>query len=58
MGYRAAGTNLAHKLKSKRTARIGGVILVGGMLALITEAQFEPRTVKVAASLTVTQSKY
>ena len=42
MGYRAAGTNLAHKLKSKRTARIGGVILVGGMLALITEAQFEP----------------
>ena len=42
MGYRAAGTNLARKLKSKRTARIGGVILVGGMLALITEAQFEP----------------
>ena len=58
MGYRAAGTNLAHKLKSKRAARIGVVILVGGMLALITEAQFEPRTVKVAASLTVTQSKY
>ena len=42
MGYRAAGTNLAHKLKAKRTARIGVVILVGGMLALITEAQFEP----------------
>ena len=42
MGYRAAGTNLAHKLKSKRTARIGVVILVGGMLALITEAQFKP----------------
>ena len=42
MGYRAAGTNIAHKLKSKRTARIGVVILVGGMLALITEAQFEP----------------
>ena len=42
MEYRAAGTNLAHKLKSKRTARIGVVILVGGMLALITEAQFKP----------------
>ena len=42
MGYRAAGTNLAHKLKSKRSARIGVLILIGGMLALITEAQFEP----------------
>ena len=40
--------NLAHKLKSKRSARIGVLILIGGMLALITEAQFEPRTVKVA----------
>ena len=48
MGYRAAGTNLAHKLKSKRSARIGVLILIGGMLALITEAQFELRTVKVA----------
>ena len=48
MGYRAAETNLAHKLKSKRSARIGVLILIGGMLALITEAQFEPRTVKVA----------
>ena len=48
MGYRTAGTNLAHKLKSKRSARIGVLILMGGMLALITEAQFEPRTVKVA----------
>ena len=48
MGYRAAGTNLAHKLKSKRSAKIGVLILMGGMLALITEAQFEPRTVKVA----------
>ena len=48
MGYRAAGTNLAHKLKAKRTARIGVVILVGGMLALITDAQYEPRTVQVS----------
>ena len=48
MGHRAARTNLAHKLKSKRSARIGVLILIGGMLALITEAQFEPRTVKVA----------
>ena len=38
MGHRAARTNIARKLKSKRTARIGVVILVGGMLALITEA--------------------
>ena len=42
MGYRTAGTNIASKLKSKRTARIGVAILVAGMLALITEAQFEP----------------
>ena len=48
MGYRTAGTNLASKLKTKRTARIGVVILVGGMLALITEAQYEPRTVQVS----------
>ena len=48
MGHRAAGTNIARKLKSKRTARIGVVILVGGMLALITEAQYEPRTVQVS----------
>ena len=30
MGYRAAGMNLAHKLKSKRSARIGVLILIGG----------------------------
>ena len=42
MGYRAAGTNLASKLKTKRTARIGVALLVFGMLALITQAQFEP----------------
>ena len=48
MGHRAARTNIARKLKSKRTARIGVVILVGGMLALITEAQYEPRTVQVS----------
>ena len=48
MGHSKTRTNLAHKLKSKRSARIGVLILIGGMLALITEAQFEPRTVKVA----------
>ena len=48
MGHSKTRTNLAHKLKSKRSARIGVLILMGGMLALITEAQFEPRTVKVA----------
>ena len=47
MGYRAVGTNIASKLKTKRTARIGALILIGGMLALITEAQFQPRTVRV-----------
>ena len=48
MGNRTVGMNRAHKLKSKRSARIGVLILMGGMLALITEAQFEPRMVKVA----------
>ena len=48
MGYRTAGMNIASKLKTKRSARIGVLILIGGMLALITEAQFEPRMVKVA----------
>ena len=47
MGNRAAGTNLAHKLKSKRSARIGIGILIWGMLALITEAQYEPRSAVV-----------
>ena len=47
MGYRAVGTNIASKLKTKRTVRIGALILIGGMLALITEAQFQPRTVRV-----------
>ena len=36
MGHRTARTSLAHKLKSKRSARIGIVILIWGMLALIT----------------------
>ena len=40
-------SNFASKLKTKRSARIGVLILMGGMLALITEAQFEPR-MKVA----------
>ena len=44
MGYRAVGTNIAGKLKPKRTARISVVILIDGMLTLITEAQYEPRT--------------
>ena len=48
MGHSKTRTNRAHKLKSKRSARIGVLILIGGMLALITEAQFEPRMVKVA----------
>ena len=48
MGHRTARTNLAHKLKAKRSARIGVLILIGGMLALITEAQFKPRAVKAA----------
>ena len=47
MGYRAAGTNLASKLKTKRTARIGVALLVFGMLALITQAQFEPIDARV-----------
>ena len=34
--------NIASKLKTKRTARIGIAVLVFGMLALITQAQFEP----------------
>ena len=46
MGYSKTRTNLAHELKSKRSARIGVLILIGGMLTLITKAQFEPRTVK------------
>ena len=42
MGHSKTRTNRAHKLKSKRSARIGVLILIGGMLALITEAQFKP----------------
>ena len=42
MGNRTAGMNIASKLKTKRTARIGIALLVFGMLALITQAQFEP----------------
>ena len=42
MGHRTAGMNIAGKLKTKRTARIGIALLVFGMLALITQAQFEP----------------
>ena len=42
MGNRTAGMNIASKLKTKRTARIGIALLVFGMLALITQTQFEP----------------
>ena len=42
MGYRTAAMNIAHKLKSKRSAKIGVLILMGGMLAVLTEAQFKP----------------
>ena len=46
MGNRTTGMNIAHEVKSKRSARIGVLILIGEMLALITEAQFEPRTME------------
>ncbi len=39
---------LDHRDRQRVYPRIGVLILIGGMLALITEAQFEPRTVKVA----------
>ena len=42
MGNRTVGMNITSKLKTKRTARIGIALLVFGMLALITQAQFEP----------------
>ena len=47
MGHRTARTSLTHKLKSKRSARIGIGILIWGMLALITEAQYESRSAVV-----------
>ena len=47
MGNRTAGMNIASKLKTKRTARIGIALLVFGMLALITQAQFEPIDARV-----------
>ena len=42
MGNRTTGMNITSKLKTKRPARIGIALLVFGMLALITQAQFEP----------------
>ena len=39
--------NIVSKLKTKRTARIGIALLVFGMLALITQAQFEPIDARV-----------
>ena len=47
MGYRAIRTNIASKLKTKRTERIGIAVLVFGMLVLITRAQFEPIDARV-----------
>ena len=42
MGNRTAGMNITSKLKTKRTAWIGIALLVFGVMALITQAQFEP----------------
>ena len=42
MGNRTVGMNITSKLKTKRTARIGIALLVFGVMALITQAQFEP----------------
>ena len=42
MGNRTVAMNIASKLKTKRTARIGSAVLAFGMLALVTQAQFEP----------------
>ena len=42
MGHRTAGMNITSKLKTKRTAWIGIALLVFGVMALITQAQFEP----------------
>ena len=42
MGNRTAGMNITSKLKTKRSARIGIALLVFGVMALITQAQFEP----------------
>ena len=47
MGNRTLGMNIASKLKTKRTARIGILVSVFGMLALITQAQFEPIDARV-----------
>ena len=47
MGYRPAGTGISHKLKAKRTARVGIAVLVTGMLGFIIEAQYEPVSVTV-----------
>ena len=35
MGHSKTRMNLAHKLKSKRSARIGVLILIGGILAFL-----------------------
>ena len=49
MGNRTTGMNITSKLKSKRTARIGVVILVGGMLALIPRRNMNPARCKFPA---------
>ena len=47
MGNRTAGMNITSKLKTKRTAWIGIALLVFGVMALITQAQFEPIDARV-----------
>ena len=42
MGNRTAGMNITSKLKTKRTARTGITVLLFGVMALITQAQFGP----------------
>ena len=47
MGNRTVGMNITSKLKTKRSAWIGIALLVFGVMALITQAQFEPIDARV-----------
>ena len=42
MGNRTVGMNITSKLKTKRTTRTGVTVLLFGVMALITQAQFGP----------------
>ena len=42
MGHSKTRTNRAHKLKSKRSARIGVLILIGGMLRSSRKRNLNP----------------